>query len=127
MRYLIIAAAMVAISCNQTRERTDTSNYQVIEEKCFVLRQHPMQDSVVNKAKDSIVQYLEGHGFTAKFVEKDSLMFRRANGMQVEIILPTAQSAWESNAIIVFDPQKNPLFVNLHKGTAQVQQYAAGQ
>jgi hypothetical protein len=124
MRYLIMAAAVLAISCNQTRERTDTSNYQVIEEKCYVMRQHPMQDSTVNIVKDSIVQFLNGQGFTAKFIEKDSLMFRRANGLQVEIVLPTAQNAWESNAIIVFDPQKNPLFVNLHKGSAQVRQYA---
>ncbi len=124
MRYLIMAAAVLAVSCNQTRERTDTSNYQVIEEKCYVMRQHPMQDSAVNIAKDSIVQLLDAQGFTAKFIEKDSLMFRRANGLQVEIVLPAAQNAWESNAIIVFDPQKNPLFVNLHKGTAQVRQYA---
>ncbi|WP_341842123.1 hypothetical protein [Chitinophaga caseinilytica] len=127
MRYLIMAAALLAIACNPVRERTDTSNYQVIGEKCYVLRQQPMQDSAVKIAKDSIVQFLEGKGFAAKFIEKDSLMFRRANGLQVEIVLPTAQNAWESNAIIVFDPQKNPFFVNLHKGTAQVQQYVAGQ
>lgn len=125
MRYLYIAAALLVFSCNQTRERTDTSNFQVIEEKSYVLRRHPVQDSAVSIAKDSIVQFLEGQGFARKFIEKDSLMFRRANGLQVEIVLPAAQSAWESNAIIVFDPQKNPLFVNLHKGTAQVRQYVA--
>lgn len=125
MRYLYMAAALLAFSCNQTRERTDTTDYQVIEEKSYVLRQHPKADSAVSIAKDSIVQFLEGQGFARKFIEKDSLMFRRANGLQVEIVLPAAQDAWESNAIIVFDPQKNPLFVNLHKGTAQVRQYAA--
>lgn len=124
MRYIYMAAALLAFSCNQVREQTDTTNYQVIGEKCYVLRQHPLQDSAVSIAKDSIVQYLNGRGFTARFIEKDSLMFQRANGQQVAIILPTAQNAWESNAIIVFDPQKNPLFVNLHKGTAQVRQYA---
>ncbi|WP_109695826.1 hypothetical protein [Chitinophaga deserti] len=127
MRYLFIASALLALSCNQARERTDTTNYQVITEKCYVLRQHPIQDSAVNVKKDSIVQFLNGRGFAAKFIEKDSLMFRRANGLQVEIILPDAQSAWESNAIIVFDPQQNPFFVNLHKGTAQVEHYAEGK
>lgn len=127
MRYSIIAAALLAVACNEVRERTDTTNYQVIEEKCYVLRQHPMRDSAVQITHDSIVQFLEGKGFAAKFIEKDSLMFRRANGQQVEIVLPTAQNAWESNAIIVFDPLKNPFFVNLHKGTAQVRQYVAGQ
>lgn len=127
MRYLLLSLAMLA-ACNPVREKTDTSNYEVISEKCFVLREkHSTADSLVNAGRDSIIKYLQQNNFQARYVKKDSLMFRRANSLQVEIVLPTPQDAWESNTIIVFDPQKNPLFVNLRKGTSQVQQYISGQ
>jgi hypothetical protein len=127
MRYLLLSLAVLA-ACNPVREKTDTSNYEVISEKCFVLREnHSTADSLVNAGRDSMVRFLQQHNFQAKYVQKDSLMFRRANSLQVEIVLPAPQDAWESNTIIVFDPQKNPLFVNLRKGTSQVQQYISGQ
>ncbi|WP_343700524.1 hypothetical protein [Chitinophaga sp.] len=127
MRYLLLSLAMLA-ACNPTREKTDTSHYEVISEKCFVLREkHSTADSAVNAGRDSIIRYLQQNNFPARYVQKDSLMFRRANAMQVEIVLPPPQDAWESNTIIVFDPQKNPLFVNLRKGTSQIQQYISGQ
>lgn len=127
MRHLILSLAVLA-ACNPVREKTDTSNYEVISDKCFVLREkHNTSDSLVNASRDSMIRFLQQHDFQAKYVQKDSLMFRRANALQVEIVLPTPQDAWESNTIIVFDPQKNPLFVNLHKGTSQLQQYVGGQ
>ncbi len=123
MRYLLLAFAILT-ACNPTRERTDTSHYDLISEKCFVLREKPVStDSAVNTGRDSIIRFLQQHDFQARYIQKDSLLFRRKNGLQVEIVLPTPQDAWESNTIIVFDPAKNPLFVNLHKGTAQVLQY----
>ena len=127
MRYLLFSLALLA-ACNPVREKTDTTNYEVISDKCFVLReQHATADSLVNASRDSMIRYLQQHDFQARYVKKDSLMFRRANALQVEIVLPAPQDAWESNTIIVFDPQKNPLFVNLRKGTSQVQQYVGGQ
>lgn len=127
MRYLVPALAIL-IACNQTRERTDTANYEVISEKCFVLRAHASNaDSLVNLQRDSVTAFLETHGFKMKKVEKDSLMFRRQNGLEVDIVLPRPQDAWESNTVVVFDPQKNPLFVNLRKGTAQLKGYVGAQ
>ncbi|RPD38420.1 hypothetical protein [Chitinophaga barathri] len=129
MRYNILTLALLAAAaCNPVREKTDTTNYDVIKEKCFVLREHPIRaDSTVNARRDSIVSFLEANNYTARYIRKDSLMFRRENGLQVEIVLPAPADAWESGTIIVFDPQKNPLFVNLHKGTSQVKQYISGK
>ena len=127
MRYLLLSLAVLA-ACNPVREKTDTSNYETISEKCFVLREkHSTADSAVNASRDSMIRFLQQNNFQARYVQKDSLMFRRANALQVEIVLPTPQDVWESNTIIVFDPQKNPLFVNLHKGTSQLRQYISGQ
>lgn len=123
MRYLFLTLVVLA-ACNPTREQTDTKNYDVISEKCFVMREHPVTtDSVVNASRDSLVQYLKEQQFPVRYMKKDSLMFRRTNGLQVDLTLLPPQDAWESNTIIVFDPAKNPLFVNLHKGTAQVKEY----
>lgn len=123
MRYILFTLAVLA-ACNPTREKTDTANYDVISEKCFVVREHPITtDSLVNASRELLVQYLKEQQFPVRYIKKDSLMFRRQNGLQVDLVLPTPQDAWESNTIIVFDPAKNPLFVNLHKGTAQVEQY----
>lgn len=123
MRYFLFTLAVLT-ACNPTREKTDTANYDVISEKCFVMREHPIvTDSLVNASRELLVQYLKEQQFPVRYIKKDSLMFRRQNGLQVDLVLPTPQDAWESNTIIVFDPAKNPLFVNLHKGTAQVEQY----
>lgn len=128
MRYLILSLVVLTIACNPTREKADTSNYDVITEKCYVLREHPIQsDSLANAGRDSIVRYLKEQNFKPRFLKKDSLLFRRENGLEVEIVLPAPTDAWESNTIIVFDPVKNPLFVNLHKGTTQVRQYISAQ
>lgn len=123
MRYLFLILVVLA-ACNPTRERTDTTNYDVITEKCFVLREHPIKtDSLANASRDSIVRFLEQNDFKAHYMQKDSIVFRRANGLEVEFALPTPTDAWESNTIIVFDPAKNPLFLNLHKGTGQLKEY----
>lgn len=123
MRYLFLTLVVLA-ACNPVRERTDTANYDLITEKCFVLREHPdRSDSVVNVRRDSMVRFLEQRDFKARYMEKDSLVFRRVNGQEVAIALLPPKDAWESNAIIIFDPVKSPLFVNLHKGTDQVKHY----
>lgn len=123
MRYLFLILVVLA-ACNPTREQTDTSNYDVISEKCFVMREHPnVTDSTVNASREQLVKLLKENDFPVRYIIKDSVVFRRKNGLQVELKLPTPQDAWESNTIIVFDPAKNPLFVNLHKGTAQVEKY----
>ncbi len=128
MRYIVLMLALLsAAACNPVRDKTDTTNYDVISEKCFVLREHPIRtDSAVNANRDSIVRFLEANRYKARYITKDSLLFRRDNGLQVEIVLPPPTDAWESGTIVVFDPMKNPLFVNLHKGPSQVKQYVSG-
>lgn len=124
MRYLILSLAVMAAACNPVREKANTTNYDVISEKCFVLREHPVKtDSLVNANRDSLVQFLKAQQYEVRFIRKDSLLFRKENGQEVEIVLPSPKDAWESNTIIVFDPAKSPFFVNLRKGTGQVQQY----
>jgi hypothetical protein len=123
MRYLFLILVVLA-ACNPTREQTDTTNYDVISEKCYVIREHPnVTDSTVNASREQLVKLLKENDFPVRYIVKDSVVFRRKNGLQVELKLPPPQDAWESNTIIVFDPAKNPLFVNLHKGTAQVEKY----
>ncbi|RFS23528.1 hypothetical protein DVR12_10975 [Chitinophaga silvatica] len=125
--FLLISTALFA--CNSgTRETTkDRSAYDVINEKCYVYREFkpapgPLTDSVLQLRKN-LMEYLDQHQFKGHLAKKDSLLFQRLNGQEVIIELPAPQDIWEQNTIIVFDPQKNPLFVNLHKGTAQLDQY----
>jgi len=127
MRYLLLSIVLLA-ACNTSREQQNTDQYDLITEKCYVLRQvQPAAgDTAAAAAKQQqqeIAAYLEQHQFTRHVAARDSLLFRRANGQEVIIELPTPQDAWEAHTIIVFDPQKNPLFVNLHKGTAQIDHY----
>ncbi|HVI46312.1 MAG TPA: hypothetical protein VM802_15660 [Chitinophaga sp.] len=125
--FILVTAALFA--CNPTRNdhQVDKSAYDVITGKCYVYREFkpaasPLMDSVLQLRKQ-ITDYLDQQQFKAHIAGKDSLLFRRANGLEVMIELPAPQDAWEANTIIVFDPQKNPLFINLHKGTSQIEQY----
>ncbi len=125
----ILSAATVLFACNQTRNSgIDKSAYDVITEKSYVIRQvkplagDSLQEAVMAKQQE-LITYLEKHQFTRHIAGKDSLLFRRANGLEVLIELPVPQDAWESHTIIAFDPQKNPLFVNLHKDTSQIAHY----
>lgn len=125
----LLSAISLLFACNPTRDnKADTSGYDVITEKVYVYREvkpatgNPLTDSIL-QLKMAMTQYLQGQGFRAHIAGKDSLLFRRSNGQEVIIELPRPQDAWEANTIIVFDPVKNPLFVNLRRGTSQVQQY----
>lgn len=125
----ILSAATVLFACNQTRNSgIDKSAYDVITEKSYVIRLvkplagDSLQEAVMAKQQEMIA-YLEKNNFTRHIAGKDSLLFRRANGLEVLIELPVPQDAWESHTIIAFDPQKNPLFVNLHKDTSQIAHY----
>ncbi|MCW3462551.1 hypothetical protein [Chitinophaga nivalis] len=130
----LFTISCLLFACNPTRndgQHTDKSAYEVISEKCYVYREFkpapgPLMDSVLQLRKE-MMDYLDQHQFKAHIAGKDSLLFHRANGQEVLIELPTPQDAWELNTIIVFDPQKNPLFINLHKGTSQVTQYIQAQ
>jgi hypothetical protein len=125
--FLLVATTLFACN-NAAREQTkDRSAYDVVTEKCYVYREFkpasdPLTDSVLQLRKN-LTEYLSQKGFQAHIAGKDSLLFRRTNGQEVMIELPHPQDIWEQSTIIVFDPQKNPLFVNLHKGTAQLDQY----
>ncbi|MGF6845573.1 hypothetical protein QFZ51_000808 [Chitinophaga sp. W3I9] len=126
----LLGVALLLFACNHTRndERTtDRSAYDVITEKCYVYREfkpasNPLTDSVLQLRKE-LTDYLDQHQYKRHMAGKDSLLFHRENGQEVIIELPTPQDIWEQSTIIVFDPQKNPLFVNLHKGTAQLEHY----
>jgi hypothetical protein len=125
----ILSAVVCCFSCNQTRNSSeDTSNYDVITEKSYVVRNvkpvsgDPQVDSILQR-KQELAAYLERHGFARHVAAKDSLLFRRNNRQEVFIELPTPSNTLEANVIIAFDPMKNPLFINLKKDTTQVEQY----
>gem|GEM_PF-612914 len=127
LSFLALATSLL-LACNPQREKTaDRSSYDVITEKSYVYRESkpapgPLTDSVL-ALKKQITDYLEQQGFKPHMAGKDSLLFERTNKQEVMIELPAPQDVWQSNTIIVFDPAKNPLFVNLHKGTAQIDHY----
>lgn len=126
----LLTMTVVLFACNSARNKeqsTDRSAYDVINEKCYVYREFKpapgaLTDSVLQLRKQ-LTDYLDQHQFKAHMAGKDSLLFHRQNGQEVIIELPAPQDIWEQSTIIVFDPVKNPLFVNLHKGTAQIEQY----
>jgi hypothetical protein len=125
---LILVTSALLFSCNQSREGKDTSAYDVITEKSYVVREvkpntgDPLTDSVLQR-KQIMISYLERHGFTKHMAAKDSLLFRRTNLQEVIIELPEAEDVWQQHTIIAFDPMKNPLFINLHKDSTQVEHY----
>lgn len=126
---IILCITTLFFSCNQTRnDGNDTTAYEIITEKSYVIRNvkpaygDPLTDSILRR-KQQIVDYLERHGFTKHIAAKDSLLFRRNNRQEVLIELPAPEDPWQANTIIAFDPLKNPLFINLHKDTTQIEQY----
>ncbi|UPK70273.1 hypothetical protein [Chitinophaga filiformis] len=125
----ILGATVFCLSCNQTRNRDeDTSGYEIITEKSYVVRnvkpvdRDPQVDSILQRRQE-LTAYLERHGFVRHVAGKDSLLFRRNNRQEVLIELPPPSNTQEANLIIAFDPMKNPLFINLKKDTTQVEQY----
>ncbi|MBW8685955.1 hypothetical protein [Chitinophaga rhizophila] len=125
----ILGLAVFGFSCNQTRTSgEDTSNYDIITEKSYVIREvkpaggDPETDSILIR-KQEMTSYLERQGFTRHVAAKEVLMFRRSNRQEVVIDLPAPATAAAANMIIVFDPMKNPLFINLKKDTTQVEHY----
>ena len=127
LSFLVISSALLACNSGTRESAKDRSAYDVITERCFVYREfkpasNPLTDSVL-QLRQELIDYLTKHGFKAHIARKDSLLFQRNNGLEVIIELPAPQDIWERSTIIVFDPLKNPLFVNLHKGTAQLDQY----
>ncbi|PSL49438.1 hypothetical protein CLV51_101770 [Chitinophaga niastensis] len=125
----LLTIICLLFACNPSRNdhSVNRSAYDVISEKCYVYREFKptpgaLTDSVLQLRKQ-LMNYLDQHQYKAHIAGKDSLLFHRDNGQEVIIELPVPQDIWEHSTIIVFDPQKNPLFVNLHKGTSQIEQY----
>lgn len=125
----ILGLAVFSFSCNQTRKgNEDTSNYDIITEKSYVVREvkpaagDPETDSILQR-KQVLTSYLERKGFVRHVAAKEILMFRRNNRQEVVIDLPAPATAAAANVIIIFDPMKNPLFINLKKDTTQVEHY----
>lgn len=121
---LVLLTAVLFFSCNESRDSKDRAAYDIITEKSYVIRDvKPEDGDSVFQRKQAMISYLERHGFTKHIATKDSLLFHRTNAQEVMIELPTPQDAWQAHTIIVFDPAKNPLFVNLRKDTTQVEHY----
>jgi len=126
---LIFTVAAIFFSCNHSRnDNRDASAYDVVTEKSYILRNtHPVSsDSLTNivlQRQEEMSRILERHGFQKHIARKDSVLFRRANGQEVMLELPTPEDAWQANTIIAFDPQKSPLFINLKKDSTQVINY----
>lgn len=126
---LLIFTVATIFSCNPARnDNRDASAYDVVTEKSYVLRnaQPVSSDSLTNivlQRQEEMSRILERHGFKKHLVTKDSLLFRRANGLEVMLELPAPEDAWQANTIIAFDPQKSPLFINLKKDSTQVTNY----
>ncbi|SEW14111.1 hypothetical protein [Chitinophaga arvensicola] len=126
----LLTVSSLLFACNPTRndeQKTDRSAYDVITEKVYVYREFkpasdPLTDSVL-QLRQQMTDYLDRQGFKRHMAGKDSLLFHRENGQEVIIDLPAPQDIWERSSIIVFDPLKNPLFVNLHKDTTQLNHY----
>jgi hypothetical protein len=125
----VLTLAAICLSCNPSRNdgRNDAA-YDVIKEKSYIMRntQPVSSDSltpVILQRQEEMTRILERHGFKKHIVAKDSLLFRRNNGQEVVIELPAPEDSWQANAIIAFDPQKSPLFINLKKDTTQVTNY----
>jgi hypothetical protein len=127
---LLLSIPVLLFACNHSRNderNTDKSAYEVISEKCYVYREFKpapgaLTDTVLQRRRE-LTDFLDRHQYKGHIAGKDSLLFRRTNGLEVLIELPTPQDIWEQSTIIVFDPLKNPLFVNLHKDTTQLEQY----
>lgn len=121
---LILITTILLFSCNQSRDSKDRAAYDIITEKSYVIRDvKPISGDSVQQRKQLIIGYLGRHGFSKHIAAKDSLLFHRTNAQEVMIELPAPQDAWEENVIIVFDPAKNPLFVNLRKDSTQLEHY----
>lgn len=125
----VFTLAAICLSCNPSRNdgRNDAA-YDVIKEKTYIIRDaRPLSsDSLTNiilLRKEEMTRILERHGFKKHLASKDSLLFRRNNGQEVVIELPAPEDSWQANAIIAFDPQKSPLFINLKKDSTQVTNY----
>lgn len=120
---LILVSAALLFSCNQSRDNKDRSAYDVITEKSYVIRDIKSEGDSISQRKEALIGYLERHGFAKHIATKDSLLFHRTNAQEVIIELPAPEDAWQANTIIIFDPLKNPLFVNLRKDSTQIERY----
>ena len=120
---------MLSVSCNQSRnDNKDHSGYEVVKSKSYVIRNSKVltgdsTGAIVLQKQEEMISVLERNGFKRHNALKDSLIFRRSNGQEVLIELPAPQDSWQAGTIIAFDPQKNPLFINLKKDTTQVSNY----
>lgn len=121
---LVLLTTILLFSCNQSRDSENRAAYDIITEKSYVIRDiTSVSGDSVQERRKVLTDYLERHGFSKHIAAKDSLLFHRTNAQEVMIELPAAQDAWAANVIIVFDPAKNPLFVNLRKDSTQVENY----
>lgn len=130
MAALALVATLAACHNNGEVRQHDTSHYDVITEKSYLVRESkpaatPETDSVFAK-QQAFITYLESKGFKRHLIRKDSLLFHRENSLEVEMILTAPTDTWDTHTIIAFDPTKNPFFVNLHRDSSQLVHYVEG-
>lgn len=132
MKYLSLLAIVTLLACNQERKKPSKDGFDIITEKTYVLREaQPAAGDSAEAAyytkQQEIVALLQQNNFKAHPLTNDSLLFRRENGLEVEIILPRHNEGAGKFSVIAFDPKKNPLFINMNKGTNQVTQYISAK
>lgn len=130
MAALALVATLAACHNNGEVRQHDTSHYDVITEKSYLVREskpasNPGTDSVAAR-QQAFMTYLESKGFKRHLIQKDSILFRRENSLEVEMILTPPTDTWDMHTIIAFDPAKNPFFVNLHRDSSQLVRYVEG-
>jgi hypothetical protein len=124
MRLILISLCFFALACNSVREETDTARYEQIKNACYLLRMDADDsDTSINRARAEMIAALSELQIPVHPITNDSIVFMKQTGKPVEIILSKPKNAAESNIVILFDPAKNPVFVNLRKGPSQVTSY----
>jgi hypothetical protein len=124
MRLILISFCFFVLACNTVRENTDTAHYEQIKSTCYLIRMDADDsDTAVNRAREEMIATLSELQIPVHPITNDSIVFIKQTGKPVEIILAKPKNAAESNIVILFDPAKNPVFVNLRKGPSQLTSY----
>ncbi|MCK7558576.1 hypothetical protein MKQ70_27705 [Chitinophaga sedimenti] len=111
MKYLSLLAIVTLLACNRERKKPSKDGFDIITEKTYVLREaQPAAGDSAEAAyytkQQEIVALLQQNNFKAHPLTNDSLLFRRENGLEVEIILPRHNEGAGKFSVIAFDPKK---------------------
>lgn len=121
---LLVTGLLLTGSCQNSKK---ASLYELIKERCYIMKSEVAPaagtDSI-GTIVAAIRLYLEEEKkIPLRIVHKDSLLFQKADGTELEFVLPPATDEWEQYRILLFDPQKNPAIIDLRRGKQQVDRY----